>query len=145
MAGSLALASCGPKSSKNLISVTPEFHPLPTPILEPTFTPTPFRPQIATPEVSIKDNQTGAIYRATQNPQGNAGRCVVINRYSDAQKETVFGAATVLGPDANSYNDYPRFIVYRSDITKLGTFTTDEIPPANPFGHVSPGTIVCED
>jgi len=157
-AGSLVLAACVPKSPEPILpTFLPQYLPTTTAepltmarginIIKPTSTPTP----TPTPE-AITDPLTGAIYTRVDNPVGGAGRCVRVDVYkapntsdTTGSKQTVVGAATVLGPDSGKYNDYPRFIVILPNGQWLGSFTTDVSPLRNPFRIVPPGTKVCED
>lgn len=139
----MVLNSCAPKPTQNEPILPTFIHPTSTPDRTPTTTPSPT--PTSTPLAEITNPRTGAIYKKVPNPEGKTGKCVTLGRYFDGQKETVIGAATVLGPDAYQYNDYPRFKVFMPDHKVIGTFTTDALPPTETFGLVPPETIVCED
>lgn len=149
LATSLFLTTCLPKNQTNktyapLTSPTPEHQILPTPTIMPA-TPTATPHPTATPPAEVRNGMTGAIYHFTNNPEGKSGRCVRLGEYSSTNKQDVFGAATALGPNPNTYNDYPSFKVYMPDFKTIGSFTTDEIPMHETFGVVPPGTIICEN
>lgn len=145
-ATSMVLSACSRPTQKNVppqtilaATQTSEMVPLPTPALLPAPTGTENHTQ------TIINRLTGAIYSATANPDVPGGRCVVLGRYTDTNKQDVVGAATALGPDPAHFGDYPRFKVFGPDHSVMGSFTTDKVENAAPFRVVQPGTIVCED
>lgn len=141
---SLMLTSCSlpARNNSSTSEATPTYPPpqaTPT-LIYPDTTPTPTPLPTDTPEPIIVNQMTGAIYRSVPNPEGKPGKCVELGRYTDWNKQDVYGAATALGPDPGRYNDYPKFDVYG-----VGTFTIDSPPDPEQFRLVPPGTIVCED
>lgn len=154
LATSLLVTTCRAKVIENTYPILATPQPDQTPLytstiifpngtFTPTPTPTPHTTEI--PSGAIINGQTGAIYESAINPEDKPGRCVELGYYSDVSKQTVFGAATALGPDRYRYNDHYRFKVFMPDHRTIGSFTTDEIPLDETFGIVPPGTIVCEE
>lgn len=139
---SMFVASCSPPPSEQT--------PLPTPTILPptetTPTPTPIVTETATPANTMRNPLTGVLYQSVPNPdQTSSGRCLTVERYSLENRFTVFGAATVLGPDPYKYNDHPNFVVYGPDGHLIGAFDTTYMPDPTYFKLVPPGTVVCED
>jgi|GEM_PF-4496273 len=52
------------------------------------------------------------------------------------------GASVVVGPNPQSYPDTPTINVFNGDGSRMGSFPTSAMPPAN-FKVVSKGTVIC--
>lgn len=113
--------------------------PLETSGSTPTPTPTSL---VDSAQGSLLNPLTNTRYETLTCPNGKRG--VKLGKYTSSQKYTVFGGATVLGPDPSRYNDYPKFVVYDTAWRVLGEFSTDAMPDPDTLSIVLPGTIVCE-